>query len=70
MKNSSTLAYMAHPYSEALATRPAVSYIPYATLSHEQTGNIITFAQFEKVDLVGNESNVAKDESIVDSIDE
>ena len=29
---------------------PAVTYTPYATSSKEQTGNVITFAQFE----VGN----------------
>ena len=42
---------MSCPYSEALAMRPAVSYIPYATSYHEQTGNIITFAQFEEGNL-------------------
>ena len=28
--------------------QPDVSYIPYATSSREQTGNIITFTQFEE----------------------
>ena len=28
--------------------RPAVTYTPYATSSREQTGNVITFAQFEE----------------------
>ena len=32
---SCVLAYTSHLYSEALATGPAVSYIPYATSSHE-----------------------------------
>ena len=32
-----------------------VSYILYATLYHEQTVYIITFAQFEEGDLVENE---------------
>ena len=41
------LAYTSCIYSESLAMRPAVLYIPYATSSHEQTGDIITFAQFE-----------------------
>ena len=58
-KVSSVFAYSSHPYSEALAIQPEVSYIPYTTSSHEQTGNIITFAEFEEGDLVGNECNVA-----------
>ena len=33
---NSELAYTSHPYSEALAMRPAVLYIPYATSSHEK----------------------------------
>ena len=32
--------------------QPAVLYIPYATLSHEQDGSIITFAPFEGENLV------------------
>ena len=28
--------------------RPAVTYTPYATFSKEQTGDVITFAQFEE----------------------
>ena len=28
--------------------RPAVSYIPYTTYSKVQTGDVITFAQFEE----------------------
>ena len=46
-KKSIELAYTSHIYSEALSMRPSVSYIPYAASSHEQTGNIITFAQSE-----------------------
>ena len=38
------LAYMSCPYSKALDMLSAVSYIPYATSSHEQTGDIITFS--------------------------
>ena len=49
---------------------PAVSYIPNNISYHEQTGNIITFAQFEEVNLVENERNVEEDESISSSIDE
>ena len=44
----SALAYTSRPYSEAMATRPEVTYTPYATSSKEQTGNVITFAQFEE----------------------
>ena len=52
-------------------TRPAVLYIPYATLSHEKTGNIITFAQFGEGGLVENKRNLSEeDESIQSSIDE
>ena len=32
--------------------RLAVSYTPYATSSNEQTGNMITFTQFEEGDLL------------------
>ena len=56
-------------YSEAIATQPAVSYIPYATSSHEQTGNIIHFAQFEEGGLVEKDHNAEEGESISDSID-
>ena len=31
---------------------PAVSYKPYAIYSREKTGNIITFAQLEEVNLL------------------
>ena len=31
-----------------MATCLAVTYTPYATSSKEQTGNVITFAQFEE----------------------
>ena len=40
------LAYTSRMYSEAHAMQPEVLYIPYATSLHEQTVNIITFAQF------------------------
>ena len=38
--------------------RPEVPYIPYATSSHKQTRDIITFAQFEEGDLVENKRNL------------
>ena len=63
---SSALSYTSQPYAEAMAMRPAVTYIPYATPSKEQTGDVITFAQFEEGDILtetrydaesGDESN-------------
>ena len=45
---SSALSYTSQPYSEAMAMRPAVTYTPYDTSSKEQTGDVITFAQFEE----------------------
>ena len=45
---SSALSYTPRPYSEVMAMRPAVTYTPYATSSREQTGNVITFTQFEE----------------------
>ena len=45
---SSLLAYTSQPYSEAMVMRQSVTYKPYGTSSGEQTGNIITFTQFEE----------------------
>ena len=45
---SSALAYTSRPYSEAMVVLPAVTYTPYATSSKEQTGDVITFTQFEE----------------------
>ena len=45
---SSALACTSRPYSEAMVIRPAVTYTPYGTYSIEQTGDKITFAQFEE----------------------
>ena len=55
---SSMLAYTSKTYSEAMAMRPAVSYTPYVTYSREQTGNIITFAQFEEGGLLFETRNI------------
>ena len=44
---SSVLAYTSRPYLEAMAMRPSVTYTLYAASSKEQTGDVITFAQFE-----------------------
>ena len=40
--------HMSQPYAEAMDMHPAVSYTPYAISSRGETGNIITFAQFEE----------------------
>ena len=45
---SSALSYTSRPYLEAMAMRLSVTYTPYATSSKEQTGDVITFAQFEE----------------------
>ena len=45
---SSALSYTSRPYSEAMVIRPSVTYTPYAMSSREQTGDVITFAQFEE----------------------
>ena len=37
--------------------RPAVTYTPYATSSKEQTGDLITFAQFEEGNLLSETRN-------------
>ena len=49
---SSALSYTPRPYAEAMAMCPTVTYTPYATSSKEQTGNVITFAQFEERNLL------------------
>ena len=67
---SSALSYTSRPYSEAMAMRPAVTYTPYATSSKEQTGDIITFAQFEEGGLLSETRNDTEtgDESDSESI--
>ena len=45
---SSTLSYTSRPYSEAMEMRPEVTYTLYATSSKEQTGDVITFTNFEE----------------------
>ena len=39
---------MSQPYPEAMVMHPEVTYTPYATSLKEQTGDVITFAQFEE----------------------
>ena len=60
MKNSSALAYTSRPYSEAIVMRPAVMYTPYGTSPREQTGDIITFAQFEGGNILTKTHNDAE----------
>ena len=43
---------MSWPYSEAMAMRPDVTYIPCATSWVGKTDNIITFTHFEDSDLL------------------
>ena len=54
---SSTLSYTSRPYEEAMEMRPAVTYTPYSTSSKEQTGDVITFAQFEEGNLLSETRN-------------
>ena len=49
--------FTSQPHAEAMAIRPAVSYIPYAKSSREKTGNIIMFTQFEEGNLLSETSN-------------
>ena len=53
-----------------IAMRPAVTYTPYTTSSKEQTGDVITFAQFEEGDLLSETRNDTEsgDESDSESI--
>ena len=67
---SSALPYTSRPYAEAMAMRPAVTYTPYATSYKEQTGDVITFAQFEEGGLLNEIRNDTEsgDESASESI--
>ena len=50
-----------------MAMRPAVTYPPYATSSKEQTGDVITFAQFEEGDLLSETRNDTESDEKSDS---
>ena len=54
---SSALAYTSQPYSEAMAVLPLVTYTPCAASSREQTGDIITFAQYEESNILTKHRN-------------
>ena len=43
-----------------MAMRPAVTDTPYATSSKEQTGDVITFAQFEEGNILTETRNDAE----------
>ena len=43
-----------------MAMRPEVTYTPYVTFSREKTGDIITFAQFEEVNILTETRNDAE----------
>ena len=45
-------------------------YIPYAASSHDKTGDIITFAQYEEGNLLENKRNSEENKLILASIDE
>ena len=49
---SSAVAYTQKTYSEAMDMRLYVTYTTCATSSRDQTGDIITFAKFEEVNLL------------------
>ena len=67
---SITLSYTSRMYSEAMTMRPAAMYTPYATSLKEQTGDVITFAQFEEGGLLTETCNDTEscDESNSESI--
>ena len=67
---SSALSYTSRPYLEAMVMRLAVTYTLYATSLKEQTGDVITFAQFEERDLLTETRNDTEsgDESDSESI--
>ena len=48
------------PYSEAMVMRSAVTYTPFDTSSREQTGDIITCAQFEEGNILTKTRNDAE----------
>ena len=57
---SSALVYTSRPYSEAMEMLPEVTYTLYATSLKEQTGDVITFAQFEEGNIITKTRNDAE----------
>ena len=64
---SSALSYTSRPYAEAMAMCPTVTYTPYATSYKEQTGDVITFTQFEEGDLISEPCNDTESDDESDS---
>ena len=54
---ASSLTYISQPYAELMSMRPSVSFIPYATSSKEQNGNIITLIQIDEGRLLSENRN-------------
>ena len=52
--------YHTRPYSEAMAMHLEVTYTPYATSLREQTGDVITFTQFEEGNILTETRNDAE----------
>ena len=50
-----------------MAMRPAVTYTPYAISFKEQTGDVITFAQFEEGNLLNETRNDTESDDASDS---
>ena len=50
-----------------MAMRPEVTYTPYATSSKEQTGDVITFTQFEEGNLISETCNDTESDEESDS---
>ena len=50
-----------------MAMRPTVRYTPYATSSKEQTGDVITFAQFEEGGVLSETRNDTESDDASDS---
>ena len=68
---SIALVYTSQPYSEAIAMSLYVTYTPCATSSREQTGDTITFTQFEDGNILTknhNDAETGDDNSIVPSL--
>ena len=57
---SSALSYTSRPYPEGMAMCLAVTYTLYGTSSKEQTGNVITFTQFEEGNILTETLNDAE----------
>ena len=57
---SSAFSYTSRPYSEAMVMRPEVMYTQYATSLKEQTGDVITFTQFEEGNILTETRNMKR----------